>query len=52
MAPYPSMPAAAAANMNPPSYDMAVGAAGAGALNNSGATYEKQAAYNPHYAGQ
>uniref|UniRef100_A0A1I8QDD8 Uncharacterized protein n=1 Tax=Stomoxys calcitrans TaxID=35570 RepID=A0A1I8QDD8_STOCA len=48
MAPYPSMPAAA--NMNPPSYEMAVGGAGSGAATN--ATYEKQSPYNPNYSGQ
>ncbi|XP_075166506.1 uncharacterized protein LOC142238682 isoform X3 [Haematobia irritans] len=48
MAPYPPVPAPA--NMNPPSYDMAVGAAGSGVANN--ATYEKQAPYNPNYTGQ
>uniref|UniRef100_A0A1L8EA06 Putative secreted protein n=2 Tax=Haematobia irritans TaxID=7368 RepID=A0A1L8EA06_HAEIR len=48
MAPYAPVPAPA--NMNPPSYDMAVGAAGSGVANN--ATYEKQAPYNPNYTGQ
>ncbi|TMW40384.1 hypothetical protein DOY81_014536, partial [Sarcophaga bullata] len=44
IAPYPPMPAA---NMNPPSYDVAVSGAGAGQPNNT--PYAKQAPYNPNF---
>lgn len=46
---YPPMmaPGAGAANMNPPSYDMAMANPGPSA---APGTYEKQMPYNPNYA--